>query len=362
MTEPNSGNQTAGATPKGGAGRLPSRRRRKPRNPDGTMPLIEHIYELRKRLLIAAAAIVVTLSFGFWWYGSGFLGVPSLGEILTGPYCDIPPGARLQLGDSDECRLLATGPFEQFMLRLKVSATAGIVLASPIWLYQLWAFITPGLHKNEKRYGIVFTILAALLFIGGAVLAYVVIVYALEFLLSIGDNVQTTALSGTQYFTFLIQLILIFGVSFEIPLLIAMLNVAGVLSYQTLKKSRRGIIMGIFVFAALASPGQDPFSMLALALTVCVLVEAAIQFARIHDKRRNKSRAGWLDVDDESASPIEAAGGLESHSGGLGGSAPPDTPAPVPSPSRVGGGVAATSDSRPLQAPAPGGSVYDDIT
>src|SRR5699024_5252956 len=127
------------------------------------------------------------------------------------------------------------------------------------------------------------------------------------FLLSIGDNVQTTALSGTQYFTFLIQLILIFGVSFEIPLLIAMLNVAGVLRYETLAKSRRGIIMGIFVFAALASPGQDPFSMLALALTVCLLVEAAVQFARIHDKRRAKARAEWLDVDDESASPIAPA-------------------------------------------------------
>ena len=141
------------------------------------MPLIEHIYELRTRLLIAVAAIVVMLGVGFWWYGSNIFVVPSLGQILTDPYCDIPPGARLQLGDGDECRLLATGPFEQFMLRLKVSATAGIVLASPIWLYQLWAFITPGLHKNERRYGFVFTILAAILFIGGAVLAWRMPVY-----------------------------------------------------------------------------------------------------------------------------------------------------------------------------------------
>nr|WP_255584160.1 twin-arginine translocase subunit TatC [Dietzia sp. ANT_WB102] len=319
------------------------------------MPLIEHIYELRNRLLIAMTAIVVTLGFGFWWYGNGFLGIPSLGEILTGPYCDIPPGARMQLGgNGDECRLLATGPFEQFMLRLKVAATAGIVLASPVWLFQIWAFITPGLHKNEKRYGVVFTILAALLFIGGAVLAYIVIVYALEFLLSIGDNVQTTALSGTQYFSFLIHLILIFGVSFEIPLLLAMLNVAGVLSYEVLARSRRGIVMGIFVFAAVASPGQDPFSMLALAVAVCVLVEAAIQFARLHDKRKNKSRADWLEVDDESASPLGPADGV-------GGSGPLERPTPLITPPPVAASRA-SGDTRPLQAPARGGSLYDDIT
>ncbi|AVZ39400.1 twin-arginine translocase subunit TatC [Dietzia sp. JS16-p6b] len=340
------GPQKTGATPGGGAGRMLSRRKRRPRNPDGTMPLIEHIYELRKRLLIALAAIVVTLGFGFWWYGSGFFGVPSLGEILTGPYCDIPPGARLQLGDADDqCRLLATGPFEQFMLRLKVAATAGIVLASPVWLYQLWAFITPGLHKNEKRYGIAFTVLAAILFIGGAVLAYVVIVFALEFLLSIGDNVQTTALSGTQYFSFLIQLILIFGVSFEIPLLIAMLNVAGVLRYEVLARSRRGIIMGIFVFAAVASPGQDPFSMLALAAAVCVLVEMSIQFARIHDKRKSRAREEWLDVDDESASPLGPSERLDG-SGEVRSTGPLAAPEPV-------------SGARPLQAPS-GGAMYDD--
>ena len=343
------GTTEAGVTRKGGAGRVLSRRKRRPRNPDGTMPLIEHIYELRNRLLIAVAAIVVTLGFGFYWYGTGFFGIPSLGGILTGPYCDIPPGARLQLGDSgDECRLLATGPFEQFMLRLKVAATAGIVLASPVWLYQLWAFITPGLHKNEKRYGIVFTFLAAALFIGGAVLAYVVIVHALEFLLSIGDNVQTTALSGTQYFTFLIQLILIFGVSFEIPLLIAMLNVAGVLRYEVLARSRRGIIMGVFVFAAVASPGQDPFSMLALAVAVCILVELSIQFARLHDRRKSKSRPDWLEVDDEAASPLGGSDGP-----GAPGPVEPAGPLTAPAPAQSG-------QSRPLQAPAPG-SVYDDI-
>ena len=183
------------------------------------------------------------------------------------------------------------------------------------------------------------------------------IVHALEFLLSIGNNVQTTALSGTQYFTFLIQLILIFGVSFEIPLLIAMLNVAGILSYEVLARSRRGIIMGIFVFAAVASPGQDPFSMLALAVAVCVLVEASIQFTRLHDRRRKKKRADWLEVDDETASPLGTSEGLGGSSG-VGGSGPLDRPATVSaSTDTVAHSPAST---RPLQAPTEGGSVYDD--
>ena len=334
------------------------RRTRRKRNPDGTMPLLEHIYELRTRLLVSVAAIIVTTAFGFWWYGHGFFGVLSLGDILTGPYCEIPPGSRLQLGaDSNECRLLATGPFEQFMLRLKVAATAGVVVSSPVWLYQLWAFITPGLHKHERRYGIVFTVLAAVLFVSGAVLAYVVVVHALDFLLSIGDNVQTTALSGTQYFSFIIHLILIFGVSFEIPLLIAMLNVVGVLSYELLARSRRGIVLGVFVFAAVASPGQDPFSMLALAVAVCVLVELAIQFARVHDKRKNRRKPEWMDLDDDTASPLPpSTSRVDGADDGIG------TPEPVrPSGPVTTGPTPPTASPRSTPVPPAGPASYDDV-
>lgn len=352
-----------------------TKRRRRKQNADGTMPLIEHVYELRRRLLIAIAAILVGLAVGFWWYGSGFFGVPSLGELLTGPYCAIPEESRLTLGDSDECRLLATGPFEQFMLRIKVAATAGIILSCPVWLYEMWAFITPGLHRNEKRYGIVFTALAAILFIAGAVMAYFIVTLALEFLLQIGDNVQTTALSGSQYFTFVIQLIIIFGVSFLIPLLLAMLNVVGVLSYAQLAKARRGIIMGIFVFAAIASPGQDPFSMLALALAVCVLVECAIQFARIHDKRKKRGRPEWLEQDDDTASPIGPSGGLDSDTEPVSSSGPVTSSGPLSAAevdpdtglTRRSGGIRGSAvrtapvgvDEKP-GPPADG--AYDDIT
>jgi sec-independent protein translocase protein TatC len=204
--------------------------------------------------------------------------------------------------------LLVTDVFGGALIRLKIAFIAGVVVSAPFWLYQVWGFITPGLKRNEKRYGVAFVAASSSLFALGAVLAYLSLKAGLTLLLGLaGDNVAI-ALTAQDYIGFVISILLAFGVSFELPLIAVVLNLVGVLSYAALSKARRWIYFLTIVFAAFITPTQDPFTMLLMAVPMCVLFEVAIQVARVVDKRRARRAAAdaLAGLDDDEASPLDA--------------------------------------------------------
>ena len=315
------------------------------------MTLVEHLKELRRRVVISLVAVGIGTVIGFIWYQNSPPGLMPLGEVIRGPYCNLPQELRADFTGDGACRLLATNPFEMFMLRLKVSALAGLVVSSPVWLLQIWNFITPGLHKNEKRYTFAFVTCAVTLFVAGALLAYFVLDKGLYVLMTMGRGVQIGALTGQSYYNMLLGLVLVFGVSFELPLIVVMLNLAGVLRYEHVKDKRRIIIVGLFIFAAFMTPGQDPFSMLALGGSMTLLVELAFQFCRFNDKRRHRQRPDWLDSDDETASgPVAAP-------------APVHVATPVAPASQVAAArpVRAASDQQQSDEQAGGRDYFQDV-
>lgn len=265
------------------------------------MTLVAHLTELRNRVFKALLALLVATAFSFWWYEHG------LGEFIRAPYCNLPDGLRYE-GD-EECGLLITDVFGGVFIRLKVAFLAGTVLSAPFWLWQLWAFITPGLKRNEKRYGIAFVAVSTALFVLGAVLAYVSLSAGLELLLSLAGDGVVIALTAPDYISFVLSLLVAFGVSFELPLIAVSLNLVGVLSHDVLSKSRRWIFFLTVVFAAFVTPTQDPFTLLLMAGPMILLFELAIQVARVVDKRRARRDAAehFHELSDDEASPLDAA-------------------------------------------------------
>lgn len=268
------------------------------------MTLMEHLYELRNRLFVALVAIAIGAGLGFAWWGIAPFGLPALGPLILGPYCGLPPTVRLT-PNPGQCQLLQTSPFEVFTLRLQVGVAAGAVLTAPIWLYQIWAFVTPGLYAKERRFTLTFVAVASVLFAAGAVLAYQVVPTGLSFLANLGQGQFVTALTGKAYVGFLLTMLLAFGVAFELPLLVVMLNRVGVLPYAKLRRWQRGILFGLFVLAAVITPGNDPFSMIALSISLVVLFEVAVLFTWQHDRAVARRRAAWEDLDPDQASPLD---------------------------------------------------------
>ncbi|MDQ3453950.1 MAG: twin-arginine translocase subunit TatC [Actinomycetota bacterium] len=271
---------------------------------DGAMSLIEHLRELRNRIGLALIGILIGMVVAFIFYD----------EILTflkAPYCNLTTEVRGELSERNngDCTLLLFDVLSNLTLRLKIALIAGLVVSAPWWLYQLWAFITPGLKQNERRYALIFVAASTVLFAAGCAMAYITLTNGLKLLLSLsGDGIESV-LGATEYLGFVMQLLLAFGIAFEVPLLGVMLNSVGILSYAVLSKSRRWLFFLTFVLAAFITPTTDPFTMLALAIPMAILFEGAIQFARINDKRRARRDAaeGWGHLDDDEASPLDAS-------------------------------------------------------
>jgi sec-independent protein translocase protein TatC len=277
-------------------------RRRAPRDPAATMSLIAHLRELRNRVALALLFVLVATAVCFWWYDHG------LGVFIRAPYCSIPADNRaLGTGTSaGDCKLLVTDVFGGALIRLKVAFIAGIAVSAPLWLFQIWRFVTPGLRRHERRYGLTFVAASSGLFALGAVLAYFSLKAGLTLLIGLAGDQVAVALTAQDYLGFVVSVLLAFGVSFEVPLLAVALNLVGVLSYAALKRSRRWIYFLTIVFAAFITPTQDPFTMLLMAAPMCVLFEVAIQIARVVDKRRGRRAVdeGLAGLDDDEASPV----------------------------------------------------------
>jgi len=262
------------------------------------MPLAEHLRELRSRLVKSGIAIVIGMVVGWILY-------PTIFALLSRPF----EGAVAQAqSEGRDVTLALTGVTDPFVLQLQVAAIAGILISSPVWLYQLWRFVTPGLHKNEKRWGIAFVAVATPLFAAGTVLAYLVLPIGLEILLGFTPENVENIVSVDRYLSFFLRTVIVFGVGFLTPLLIVTLNFAGVLSGKRLVSWWRWIIFTVFIFAAVATPTGDPINLALLAGPILLLVVIAIGISLLNDKRRARKPGYEPDYDqwdDDQASPIE---------------------------------------------------------
>ncbi|WP_157553153.1 twin-arginine translocase subunit TatC [Jiangella gansuensis] len=254
-------------------------------DPEGRMTLTEHLRELRSRVLKSALAVV---AFGI----VGFIFRDWIFDFLIGPFED----ARAQTGmDAD---LNFREMMDPLVVPLRIAMLTGLVFGAPVWIYQLWAFITPALYRNEKRWALAVVGAAVPMFGLGVLLAMWLMPRAMVFMQNFApDNVSMIVDFGS-YLSFAIRLVLVFGVGFLLPIFVVLLNAVGVLRHETLSTARRWVIVGIFAFGAIATPTGDPLSLLVLATPMWLLFEAAVLICRVMDRRRDRTTGAVL-ADDE---------------------------------------------------------------
>jgi sec-independent protein translocase protein TatC len=246
------------------------------RAPDeARMTLIEHLTELRRRVIVSAIVLVTCTIVVFLLYDH-------LLHFLSAPYEHVTRGKTACGGDATHgCKLIATGPLEPFLVRLKVSTYGGIALSVPFVFWQIWRFVTPGLHRHERRYGIGFLIAIVVLFALGAVVAWFTVEKALEFLLGVGGSSIQPFITADKYLTLVTLMVAAFGVAFEFPVLLVFLLLVRVVNTRQLRNARRWMIVGIVTFAAVITPSQDPFSLFFMAVPMYIFYEIAIVIGRV---------------------------------------------------------------------------------
>jgi sec-independent protein translocase protein TatC len=263
------------------------------------MPLFGHLRELRRRVTISVLAVLVGAIAAAFFYDQLF-------NLLTDPFYKIadsyPSGSNVTLNFG--------GIGDPFSYELKICAMVGIFAASPVWMYQLWAFVAPGLHKSERRWGIAFVVVSVPLFVGGALLAYVFLPKGFNLLIGFNPNPKRVAniINLDNYLSFIIRMFLVFGLAFVMPVFLVAINLIGILPGRLMFKAWRPVVLGCFVFAAVATPTGDPWTMTALAVPMVLLFLGAAGLCVVLDRRRRSRGVDGVDydaLDDDAPSPLD---------------------------------------------------------
>ena len=245
----------------------------------GRMPLLDHLRELRSRVFKSAIAIILGSLVGWFFYND-------IITALAKPVCDLKVAQ--QTGASSCGSLYINGVLGPLNLQIKVAILSGIIVTAPIWLFQLWAFIAPALHRKEKRNSILFFVAATPFFSIGAFLGYTILPVAVRVLFGFTPNSLTNLVKFDDYLDFVLRVILLFGIAFELPVFLVTFNAIGFLSGKTILRPWRAWIFGICLFIEGFTPSADPLSMLALAAPLILLYLMAGGIALLNDKRRSK--------------------------------------------------------------------------
>ena len=245
----------------------------------GRMPLLDHLRELRKRIMRSAIAILAFSVVGWFFYNEIIV-------QLSSPVCDLR--AAQEFGKEYCGSLYINGVLGPLNLQIKVALLTGIIMAAPFWLFQLWAFIAPGLHKKEKRNSIFFILAATPFFAAGAFLGYAILPAAVKILFGFTPDALSNLVKFDDYLDFVLRIILLFGLAFELPVFLISLNLIGFLRGQTILKPWRIWVFSIVLFTAAFTPTADPLTMAFLAVPLIALYFASGIFALLNDKRRNK--------------------------------------------------------------------------